>query len=418
MSLAEILRPQRLDDVLGQAHICAADAPIGRMADQGRLVSMVLWGPPGSGKTTIARILGQRAGYVFAPAAATSSGLAEFRALFADARQRAERTLLFIDEIHRLTRTQQDVFLPVLEAEEITLIGATTENPSFALSAALLSRMRVFVLERLDRDALGQLMSRAERRLGRDLPLDDAARAQLCGLADGDARFLLMLIEAICDAVEAGAAPLNPGQLADIVQQRAPIYDRAYEAHYNLISALHKSIRGSDVDAALYWLARQLAGGEDAFYILRRLARAASEDIGMADPQALAQVLAAKEAYAFLGAPEGELAIAQAVIYLATAPKSNAVYKAFGLAQKFSEQTGSPPPPKHILNAPTKLMKELGYGKDYVYEHHQRKRFSGQRFFPETVEPQQFYRPPATGFEKEIARRLEWWAGLRKKTEA
>jgi putative ATPase len=412
--LADRLRPHSLDDVVGQSHLLGADGPIGRMVAQGRLASMVLWGPPGCGKTTIARLLADATELEFAPLSAVFSGVADLRKVFAEARARREDgrgTLLFIDEIHRFNRAQQDGFLPYVEDGTVTLIGATTENPSFEINAALLSRCQVMVLNRLDETALEQLLERAESEEGRALPLDADARRALKAMADGDGRFLLNLAEELFAL--APEMPLDPGALAATVQRRAPLYDKSQEGHYNLISALHKSIRGSDTDAALYWLARMLAGGEDPRFIGRRLTRASVEDIGLADPQALVQALAAWETYERLGSPEGELALAQCVIYLATAPKSNAAYVAYGAAMRAAKETGSLMPPSHILNAPTTLMKELGRGASYEYDHDTEEGFSGQNYFPDGMARQRFYAPVERGFEREIAKRLDYWARLR-----
>jgi len=375
---------------------------------------MILWGTPGCGKTTIARLLADEAGYVLQQVSAVASGVNDLKAHFEEARQRAttgQRTVLFVDEIHRFNRAQQDVLLPVVEDGTITLMGATTENPSFELNSALLSRARVLVLNRLGPAALDKLVQRAEALLGAILPLTEDARHTLFAMADGDGRYLLTMVEAIFEALP--AAPINVQQLGQLLQQRPPVYDKAQESHYNLISALHKSMRGSDVDAALYWFARMLAGGEDPLYIARRLIRFASEDIGMADPQALVQAMIARQTYEMLGSPEGELAIAQSVIYLATAPKSNAQYKAFGAAKRAAAQHGSLMPPKHILNAPTKLMGELGYGKNYAYDHDAADGFSGQNYFPDEMERTAFYQPVERGFEREIHKRLAYWARLR-----
>jgi putative ATPase len=417
--LADLLRPRSLAEVVGQDHLLAAVGPIGRMVADRKLSSMILWGPPGCGKTTIARLLAQGTDLVFEPLSAVFSGVVDLRKVFDAAKKRREMgqgTLLFVDEIHRFNRAQQDAFLPVVEDGTVILVGATTENPSFELIGALLSRCQVFVLRRLDDNDLETLLKRAETHLGHRLPLTEEARAALRAMADGDGRFLLNLTEEI--ARLRPAQPLEPEELARLVQRRAPLYDKAQEGHYNLISALHKSLRGSDTDAALYWLARMLAGGEDPIYILRRLTRAAVEDIGLADPQAVVQALAAWDTYDRLGSPEGELAIAQCVIYLATAPKSNAGYQAYGEARTMARETGSLMPPMHILNAPTRLMRNLGYGKGYIYDHATEEGFSGQNYFPEGVARRNFYRPGERGFEREIKKRLEYWDKLRQRTAA
>jgi putative ATPase len=417
--LADLLRPRSLAEVVGQEHLLAADGPIGRMVAIHKLSSMILWGPPGCGKTTIARLLAHGTDLVFEPLSAVFSGVADLRKVFDAARKRREMgqgTLLFVDEIHRFNRAQQDAFLPVVEDGTVILVGATTENPSFELIGALLSRAQVFVLRRLDDNDLETLLKRAEAHLGHRLPLTDEARNALRAMADGDGRFLLNLTEEIAQL--GTEESLGPHELARLVQRRAPLYDKAQEGHYNLISALHKSLRGSDTDAALYWLARMLAGGEDPIYILRRLTRAAVEDIGLADPQAVVQALAAWDTYDRLGSPEGELGIAQCVIYLATAPKSNAAYQAFGEARAMARETGSLMPPMHILNAPTRLMRNLGYGKGYVYDHATEEGFSGQNYFPEGVPRRNFYRPGERGFEREIKKRLEYWGKLRQRTAA
>jgi putative ATPase len=412
--LADRLRPKRLSEIVGQQHLLAPDRPIGRMVATGRLSSLILWGPPGCGKTTLARLLAEHTSLHFEPLSAVFSGVADLRKVFEAAKSRrvaGQGTLLFIDEIHRFNRAQQDGFLPYVEDGTVILVGATTENPSFELNGALLSRCQVFVLNRLDDAAMEQITTHAEAVEGRPLPLDSEARRALRAMADGDGRYLLNMAEELFQ-LPPGTQLDNAG-LAAAVQRRAPLYDKAQEGHYNLISALHKALRGSDVDAALYWLARMLAGGEDPRYIARRLARFAVEDIGMADPDALTQSIGAWEAYERLGTPEGELAIAQCVIYLATAPKSNAAYRAFSTAQTAAAQTGSLMPPKHILNAPTRLMKRLGYSKGYEYDHDAPEAFSGQNYFPEGIARQTFYRPAERGFEREIRKRLDYWSKLR-----
>jgi len=389
------------------------------MVANGQLSSMILWGPPGCGKTTIARLLAQGTDLEFEPLSAVFSGVADLRKVFDAAKKRREMgrgTLLFVDEIHRFNRAQQDAFLPHLEDGTVILVGATTENPSFELIGSVLSRAQVFVLRRLDDEDLEILLQRAEDRLGARLPLTSEARVALRAMADGDGRFLFNLIEESARLPDGQS--LGPGELARLVQRRAPLYDKAQEGHYNLISALHKSLRGSDTDAALYWLARMLTGGEDPIYILRRLARAAVEDIGLADPQAVVQALAAWDTYDRLGSPEGELAIAQCVIYLASAPKSNAAYRAFGKASEMARETGSLMPPLHILNAPTRLMRDLGYGKGYVYDHATEEGFSGQNYFPEGVSRRNFYRPEERGLEREIRKRLDYWEKLRQRGPA
>lgn len=417
--LADRLRPRELAEVVGQQHLLGPDGPLGRMVGQGKLVSTVLWGPPGCGKTTIARLLAEQTGLIFEPLSATFSGVADLRKVFSAAIKRREigqGTLLFVDEIHRFNRAQQDSFLPYVEDGTIVLVGATTENPSFELNGALLSRCQVLVLKRLDEPALRTLISRSEQLAGHELPLDPAAVESLIALADGDGRYLLNLAEQLLTLPD-NTAPLNPAGLAEIVQKRAPLYDKSQEGHYNLISALHKSMRGSDPDAALYWLARMLDGGEDPLYIARRLVRFANEDIALADPGAIQQALAAWDVYERLGSPEGELAIAQAVVYLATAPKSIAVYRGLGRAIRAAKQSGSLMPPAHILNAPTKLMKDLGYGDDYQYDPDAPEGFSGQSYFPDEMNRERFYAPTRNGYENVISDRLERWIKLREQRE-
>lgn len=416
--LAERLRPATFEALYGQEHLLEEQGAISRMLASHTLVSLILWGPPGCGKTTLARILAATSGMHFEALSAVISGTAELRTIFANAEMRHKQgqgTLLLVDEIHRFNRTQQDVFLPYIENGTIILVGATTENPSFELNPALLSRCKVLVLHPLDEEGLQKILLQAERFYQKTLPLTAEARAALCGMADGDGRYLLSMCE------ELFALPieklLDVQELGGLLSKRVPLYDKSRDSHYNLISALHKSLRGSDVDAALYWLARMLEGGEDPFYILRRMVRFAVEDIGLADPQAVVQALAAKDSYEFLGSPEGELAIAQAVIFLATAPKSNAGYVGYKASRKSAKHHGSLSPPKHILNAPTRMMKEQGYGKGYAYDHDTAAGFSGQNYFPEAMERENYYQPVERGFEREIKKRLEYWAKLRKHSQ-
>ncbi len=413
--LADRLRPKALSEVVGQDHLTGADGAIGRMVVAGKLASIILWGPPGTGKTTIAKLLAEAVGLRFAMISAVFSGVADLKRIFAEAEMHAakgQRTLLFVDEIHRFNRAQQDGFLPYVENGTVTLVGATTENPSFELNAAMLSRAQVLVLNRLDEPAMETLLSRAESIEQSALPLTPDARLALIHSADGDGRFLLNQAETLL-SLEI-AEHLDPLALAALLHRRMPVYDKDREGHYNLISALHKSLRGSDPQAALYYLARMLVAGEQPLYVLRRLVRFASEDIGLADPQALVQCLAAKDAYDFLGSPEGELAIVQACLYLATAPKSNAAYAAQKAAWKSAQDTGSLMPPQNILNAPTKLMKEIGYGKGYSYDHDSAAGFSGDNYWPDDMTSQTFYSPVERGFEAKIRERIAYWDGLRK----
>lgn len=410
--LADRLRPAQLSEVAGQEHLIGQGMPVQRMLAHGNITSMILWGPPGCGKTTLARIIAEGSGLYFEQISAIFAGVKDLKAIFDAARQRLKegiQTLLFVDEIHRFMKSQQDAFLPVVEDGTIVLIGATTENPSFELNGALLSRCQVLVLKRLSEDALEILLKRVEADMGQALPLTPQAREMLKTLADGDGRYALTLAEQLQGIPQA----LDVEALMAMIQRRAPLYDKKDDGHYNLISALHKSVRGSDPDAALYWFARMLAGGEDPHFIARRMTRMACEDIGLADPQALQQCIMGWEAYERLGSPEGELALAQALVYLATAPKSTAVYKALGKAQKAARKTGSLMPPKHILNAPTKLMKKEGYSSGYVYDPDTPESFSGQDYFPEKMKRESFYQPVQRGFEREIQKRLNYWQKLR-----
>ncbi len=418
--LADKLRPQRLEDVVGQDHLVGPEGTLTRMLASGRIPSIILWGPPGTGKTTMARLLAGTTGLVFEQMSAIFSGVADLKKAFEQARMRREQgraTLLFVDEIHRFNKSQQDSFLPFVENGTITLVGATTENPSFELNGALLSRAQVLVLNRLDDAALAALIGRAEMFERRPLPVTAEARTALIGMADGDGRYFLNLIEEIYASIHEGMDEVGVEALGKIVAKRLPLYDKANDGHYNLISALHKSVRGSDPDAALYYLARMLTAGEDRLFLARRLVRMAVEDVGLADPEALKQALAAKDTFDFLGSPEGELALAQATVYIATAPKSNAVYTAFKAAMTKAAETGSLMPPKTILNAPTKLMKSQEYGSGYRYDHDEPEGFSGQNYFPDAMVRQKFYHPVERGFERDLAKRLAYWERLRKERQ-
>ena len=413
--LADRLRPHSIDEIVGQDHLLGEGAPLRCMIESGHLASFILWGPPGCGKTTLARIMASRTQLHFVALSAVFSGIADLRRAFDEAKKRrayGEGTLLFIDEIHRFNRAQQDGFLPYVENGTVVLVGATTENPSFELNSALLSRCKVFIMNALDANALDRIIGRAETLLERPLPVTAEARSTLVELADGDGRYLINLLETVYDLAPAGAT-LDSAALLKLVQQRAPVYDKDREGHYNLISAVHKSLRGSDTDAALYWAARMLEGGEDPLYLLRRLTRFAMEDVSLADPQALPMAIAAWDAYERLGSPEGDLALAELIIYLGTAPKSNSAETAWNKARKAASEYASLTPPAHILNAPTRLMKEIGYGKGYVYDHDTPEAFSGQNYFPDSMPRIRFYNPPERGFEREILRRLRYWDRLR-----
>jgi putative ATPase len=415
--LADRLRPKSLDEVIGQQHLLGPGGTLRRMIASGRLGSLILWGPPGTGKTTVARLLADQVGYRFKQISAVFSGVADLKKVFEEARFErlsGHRTLLFVDEIHRFNRAQQDGFLPVMEDGTVVLVGATTENPSFELNAALLSRSQVLRFDPLGPEELELMAQRAEAAMGKPLPLDAEARAALYELADGDGRAMLGLVEEVFAATKPGEV-LDKAGLLTVVQRRAPIYDKKQDGHYNLISALHKTVRGSDPDAALYYLARMLVAGEDPLFLARRMIRMASEDIGMADPQALPLAIAARDAYEILGSPEGELALAELAVYLATAPKSNSIEVAFNEAMALARTSGSPMPPMTILNAPTRMMKSQGYGSGYIYDHDTPEGFSGQEYFPEKIGRQNFYRPVERGFEREISKRLDYWTKLRAK---
>ena len=417
--LADRMRPDKISDIVGQDELLGENAPLRRMIDAGKLSSFILWGPPGCGKTTLARILADNTNLHFEALSAVFSGVADLRKAFDEAAKRrrcGQGTLLFIDEIHRFNRAQQDGFLPFVENGTVVLVGATTENPSFELNSALLSRCKVFVLKSLSPEALHELISRSEKLQQRSLPVTDEAKKTLIDLADGDGRYFINLLETVYDLCRPEEI-LDTPELLKVLQKRAPMYDKDREGHYNLISALHKSLRGSDTDAALYWAARMITGGEDPKYLLRRLTRFASEDVGLADPMALQLAIAAWESYDRLGSPEGDLAIAQLIVYLATAPKSNAIETAWISAVKAAKKYASLTPPKHILNAPTKLMQELGYKEGYIYDHDTPEGFSGQNYFPESMGRKTFYRPVERGFEREIKRRLDYWNSLREKKQ-